>query len=119
MATLRRAPQTRKPICSQACTLNCGVSNYGHLENGRRVPGQCVGGLAWVADDVMGYTKYSGGGVEVPAAPNFSLKKEAWLLELCNSLGLDVWFPLVMIPWFIRCRELGIHEIRGYPIRPG
>jgi len=108
----------RRPICSQACTLNCGVSNYGYLEDGRAVPGQCIGGLAWVADDVMGYTKYSGGGMEVPAAPNFSLKKEAWLLELCNSLGLDVWFRLVMVPWFVRCRELGISEIRGYPIKP-
>ena len=119
MATLPPgAADKRKPICSQACTFNCGVSNYGYLEDGRAVPGQCVGGLAWVADDVMGYTKYSGGGMEVPAAPNFSLKKEAWLLELCNSLGLDVWFRLVMVPWFIRCRELGISEIRGYPIEP-
>jgi len=119
MATLPPGvAQKRKPICSQACTFNCGVSNYGFLEDGRAVPGQCVGGLAWVAEDVMGYTRYSGGGMEVPAAPNFGLKKEAWLLELCNSLGLDVWFRLVMIPWLIRCRELGIDAIRGYPIRP-
>ena len=64
MATLPPgAADKRKPICSQACTFNCGVSNYGYLEDGRAVPGQCVGGLAWVADDVMGYTKYSGGGM--------------------------------------------------------
>jgi aldehyde:ferredoxin oxidoreductase len=119
MATLPPgAVKTRKPICSQACTLNCGVSNYGYLEDGRAVPGQCVGGLAWVADDVMAYTKYDGGGVKVPAARNFGLKKEAWLLELCNSLGLDVWFRLVMQPFFFRCVELGVTEIRGCAIRP-
>ena len=119
MATLPPgAAGKRKPICSQACTFNCGVSNYGYLEDGRAVPGQCVGGLAWVADDVMAYTKYDAGGMRVPPAQNFGLKKEAWLLELCNNLGLDVWFRLVMIPWFVRCRELGIDEIRGYPIRP-
>jgi aldehyde:ferredoxin oxidoreductase len=119
MATLEPgAAQKRKPICSQACTFNCGVSNYGYLEDGRAVPAQCVGGLAWVGERLMESTRYSGGAMEVPAARNFGLKKEAWLLELCNSLGLDVWFRLVMQPFFFRCRELGVDEIRGHPIRP-
>ena len=78
-----------------------------------------MGGLAWVADDVMAlHEVQTAAACEVPPAQNFGLKKEAWLLELCNNLGLDVWFRLVMIPWFIRCRELGIDEIRGYPIQP-
>jgi aldehyde:ferredoxin oxidoreductase len=37
---------------------------------------------------------------------------------MCNSLGLDLWFRIVMQPWFIRCNQLGIHQIRGYPIEP-
>lgn len=119
MATLPPgAAAKRKPICSQACTFNCGVSNYGYLEDGRAVPGQCVGGVVWVAADAMTHTKYEGGGMRVPAGRNFGLKKEAWLLELCNSLGLDVWFRLVMQPFFFRCLELGITEIRGHPLRP-
>jgi aldehyde:ferredoxin oxidoreductase len=109
----------RKPICSQACTFNCGVGRYGVTEDGRTVPGQCVGGLAWVDEKLMESTRYSGGGMEVPAARNFGLAKEAWLLELCNSLGLDLWFRLVMQPWFVRCRQLGIEQIRGHPIEPG
>jgi len=112
------AIQRRKPICSQACTFNCGVSNYGYLEDGRAVPGQCIGGLAWVSEHALTLTRYSGAGLEVPAARNFGLKKEAWLLELCNSLGLDLWFRLVMQPWFIACRQHGITAIRGYPIEP-
>jgi aldehyde:ferredoxin oxidoreductase len=112
------ARSTRRPVCSQACTFNCGVSNYGYLEDGRAVPGQCVGGLAWVGEGMMDLTRYEGGDVRVPPARNFGLKKEAWLLELCNSLGLDVWFRLVMQPFFFRCIELGISEIRGYPLKP-
>ena len=38
--------------------------------------------------------------------------------ELCNDLGLDLWFRLVMQPWLIRARELGIDAIRGYRIAP-
>jgi aldehyde:ferredoxin oxidoreductase len=118
MATLPPgAADKRKPICSQACTFNCGVSNYGYLENGRAVPGQCVGGLAWVGEFLQG-TKYDAGGMYVPPAPNYSLKKEAWLLELCNNLGLDVWFRLVLIPFFIRCIELGVTAIRGHELMP-
>jgi aldehyde:ferredoxin oxidoreductase len=112
------AAQKRKPICSQACTLNCAVGNYGYLEDGRAVPAQCVGGLCWVDEEGMSHTLYDAGGMRVPAARNFGLKKEAWLLELCNSLGLDVWFRLVMLPFFCRCLELGIDQIRGHPIRP-
>jgi aldehyde:ferredoxin oxidoreductase len=108
----------KRPICSQSCIFNCLVSNYGYTVHGRRVPGQCVGGVAWMSDDFMKHTKYSGGGVEVPASKNFGLCEETSLHELCNSLGLDLWFRLVMQPWFIRCKELGIHEIRGHPIEP-
>ena len=108
----------RRPVCSQACTLDCTVSSYGTTEDGRTVPGQCVGGLAWYSEHTMELTRYSGDGMEVPAARNFGLKKEAWLLELCNSLGLDLWFRLVMQPWFIRCRDLGVSEIHGYRLEP-
>ena len=105
-----------RPICSQSCIFNCLVSSFGHTVDGRRVPGQCVGGVAWVSEDFMKNTKYSGGGVEVPASKNFGLCEETSLHELCNSLGLDLWFRVVMQPWFIRCKELGIHEIRGHRI---
>jgi aldehyde:ferredoxin oxidoreductase len=56
--------------------------------------------------------------VEIPSAPNFKLEKEVPLHELCNSLGLDLWFRLVMQPWFIRCTQLGINEIQGHAIKP-
>ena len=108
----------QRPVCSQACTFNCIVSSYGHTVDGRRVPGQCIGGLVWVSEDHMEATKYSGGGIEVPAGKNYGLCEEVSLHELCNSLGLDLWFRLVMQPWFIRCRQLGIDQIRGFPIEP-
>ena len=119
MATLAPgASEKRKPICSQACTLNCGVSSYGYLEDGRAVPGQCVGGLVWAGEEAMRLTEYDAGGMRVPPGRNFEQKREAWLLERCNSLGLDLWFRLVMQPFFLRCLELGVDAIRGYPLRP-
>jgi aldehyde:ferredoxin oxidoreductase len=107
-----------RPVCSQACIYNCLASSFGHTVDGRRVPGQCVGGLAWVSEDFMKHTEYSGGGVEIPPSKNFGLCEETSLHELCNSLGLDLWFRLVMQPWLIRCHELGVYEIRGYTFEP-
>ncbi len=107
-----------RPVCSQSCLYNCLASSYGHTIDGRRTPGQCIGGVAWVSDDFLLNTKYSGGGVEIPPSKNFGRCEETSLHELCNSLGLDLWFRLVMQPWFIRCKQLGIHEIRGHPIEP-
>jgi len=66
----------------------------------------------------MNWTKYSGGGIEVPAGKHFETGEEAQLHEICNSLGLDLWFRLVMQPWFIRCTQLGIKEMLGYSIGP-
>lgn len=108
----------KRPVCSQSCIFNCLVSNYGHTVDGRRVPGQCVGGVAWMSEDFMKHTQYSGGGVEIPPSRNFGLCEETSLHELCNSLGLDLWFRVVMQPWFIRCKQLGIHQIRGHPLEP-
>ncbi len=108
----------QRPVCSQACTFNCQVGNYGKANDDRRIPGHCIGGIAWMTKDFMVATKYSGGGVEIPPAGNFGLCEEAELHELCNSLGMDSWFRLVMQPWFIRCNELGIHEIRGFSLKP-
>ena len=106
----------RRPICSQGCTFNCFVSHYSRAADGRRVPGQCIS-AAWVGD-LMKDTRYTGGGVEVPPGKNFEPGQEAVLHELCNSLGLDLWFRLVMQPWFIRCKQLGVHEIRGHFLEP-
>jgi aldehyde:ferredoxin oxidoreductase len=107
-----------RPVCSQACVYDCSVGSFGYAENGRRSPGWCIGGLTWVTEDYMKHTAYAGGGIEVPPGRNFGLSREAPLHELCNSLGLDLWFRLVMQPWFIRCRQLGIHRVRGFPIEP-
>ena len=115
---LNRKGLKPRPICSQGCTFNCFVSNTGTTVDGRVVPGQCIGGLAWMSDKVMEFTYYHGGGVEVPAAKNYGLCEEVTLHERANSLGLDQWFRLVYQPWFIACEQRGIHEIRGYPIRP-
>jgi aldehyde:ferredoxin oxidoreductase len=108
----------QRPVCSQACTFNCQVGNYGKSNDGRRIPGHCVGGIAWMTKGFMANTRYSGGGVEIPPAENFGLCEEAELHELCNSLGLDSWFRLVMQPWFIRCQQLGINHIRGHELNP-
>jgi aldehyde:ferredoxin oxidoreductase len=112
------ARKESRPICSQACTFNCLNSSYSYAEDGRRIPAQCVGSWAWVGGDNMRDTLYDGGGIHVPPGRNFSRHKEVWLHEQCNSLGLDVWFRLVMQPWFIRCTQLGVTEIRGYPVAP-
>ena len=111
--------QKPRPICSQGCTFNCFVSSYGTTVDGRVVPGQCIGGQAWMSDNVMEYTYYKGGNVEVPAGRNFGLCEEVTLHERCNSLGLDQWFRLVIQPWLFACVQRGISEIRGYPIAPG
>jgi aldehyde:ferredoxin oxidoreductase len=108
----------RRPVCSQACTFDCQVGTYGKASDGRLIPGHCVGGIAWMNPGSMAATRYSGGGVEIPPARNFGLCEEAGLHERCNSLGLDSWFRLVMQPWFIRCNQLGVHQIRGFPLEP-
>ena len=108
--------EIERPVCSQACTFNCGSSHYARAGDGRRIPGQCVEPL-W-RNGKMYLTEYSGGGMEVPPGVNFEKKKEVVLHELCNKLGLDLWFRFVMQPWFIRCKQLGINEIRGIRIEP-
>jgi aldehyde:ferredoxin oxidoreductase len=117
VAILRHDDKRQRPVCSQACTNNCLGSSYGHTVDGRRIPAQCIGG-SWRSESGMKSTRYTGGGVEVPAGKNFGRCEEVSLHELCNSLGLDLWFRLVMQPWFIRCKQLGVHRIRGYPIEP-
>ena len=106
-----------RPVCSQACTFNCFVSVYHCATDGRRVPAWCIGPI-WRSENGMELTYYSAGGVEVPRGKNFDMPREVSLHELCNDLGLDLWFRLVMQPWFIRCEESGINEIRGHPIEP-
>ena len=107
----------RRPICSQACTFNCLTSDYGVAMDGRRLPGHCIGNV-WLGSSGMRKTRYSGGGIEIPAAVNFAPHEEARLHELCNSLGLDLWFRLVMQPWLMRCRQLGVEKIRRFSIEP-
>ncbi len=102
-----------RPTCSQACTFNCWDGAYGLAEDGRRVPGHCVG-LMYVESAYMDDTAYDGGSIRIPPSPNFTLPVEVRLHELCNDLGIDLWFRLVMQPWFLRCVELGVHEIRGF-----
>jgi aldehyde:ferredoxin oxidoreductase len=106
------------PICSQTCTFDChAATSYGQTKDGRRVPGTCIGGML-LSNSGMKNTEYTGGGVRVPPGKNFGYSEEASLHQACNSLGLDLWLRLVMQPWFIRCKQLGINEIRGYPIEP-
>jgi aldehyde:ferredoxin oxidoreductase len=103
--------------CSQACIFDCFGNFYGYMADGRRVPANCVG-TSWTVAKEMQLTRYTGGGIEIPSSKNFALEKEVPLHELCNSLGLDLWFRLVMQPWLTRCTQLGINEIWGYPIAP-
>jgi len=112
------ARKEHRPICSQACTFNCLNGHYVRTGTGRRIPSHCIGSWAWVGGNNMADTQYNGGGMHVPPGENFTHRQEVWLHEQCNNLGLDLWFRLVMQPWFIRCTQLGVNEIRGYPIAP-
>ncbi|RPJ50299.1 MAG: hypothetical protein EHM21_05285, partial [Chloroflexi bacterium] len=118
IGALRNHKEKPRPICSQGCTFNCYVSSYGTTVDGRTVPGQCIGGLAWMSNNVMELTYYYSSSMQVPAAKNFGFCEEVTLHERCNSLGLDQWFRLVIQPWLVACEQQGIHELRGYPIRP-
>jgi len=108
----------KRPICSQACNFNCMVSRFAETVDGRQIPGQCIAGVWNSGGNMMKHTRYHGGGVEVPEGVNYGLCEEVTMHEECNDLGLDLWFRLVMQPWFIRCEQLGIHDIRGFPIKP-
>lgn len=107
-----------RPVCSQACTFNCMDGAYARDENGRRVSGYCVGGWVYLQACLMEATAYTGANVRVPPGKNHPLPDEVRLHQLCNDLGIDLWFRLVMVPWFIRCRELGVSQIRGCRIVP-
>ncbi|HHX65963.1 MAG TPA: hypothetical protein GX702_13865 [Chloroflexi bacterium] len=107
----------RRPVCSQSCRFNCGVAHYRRTRSGRTIPTFCIGPI-WVSEDSMSLTAYDAAGVRVPAACNFGVEYEGDLHQLCNRLGLDLWFRLVMQPWLIRCTELGLREIRGHAIAP-
>jgi aldehyde:ferredoxin oxidoreductase len=107
--------QTPRPTCSQACTFNCRDGAYALSEDGRRVPGHCVGQI-YLEAMYMDGSAYQGGDIEIPPSPNFALPAEVRMHELCNDLGVDLWFRLVMQPWFLRCVELGVHQIRGFPL---
>lgn len=118
---LGREIHKRRPICSQACTFNCVNSTYEQTEDGRLVPGQCVGSFIMEIRDnknKLKSTYYKGGGVEVPEGRSFGLCEEVTLKEDCDRLGLDLWHRLVMQPWLVACTQHGINEIRGYPIAP-
>lgn len=116
-ALRERDPKLRRPVCSQACPFDCMVSSYEQLADGRLVPGQCIT-VVWRSEHLMAKTHYTGGDIKMPPGVNFEKCKEVALHELCNNLGLDLWFRLVMQPWFIRCRELGITHIRGFEVEP-
>ncbi|MBN1314424.1 MAG: hypothetical protein JXA42_03115 [Anaerolineales bacterium] len=107
----------RVPACSQACIFNCIIGGYARNKKGRLIPGFCIG-ADWRMHPMMDGTKYEGGGVKVPAGITFDNPSEIELHELCNALGVDLWFRIVMQPWFVRCQQLGIHQIRGYSIEP-
>lgn len=108
----------RRPVCSQACTFNCLVADYGEAADGRRLVGHCIGLYPYLTSTGADGTRYSGGGVEVPAGVNFGKATDALLHQECNDLGLDLWFRLAMHPWFMRCQQLGVKAIRGFPIEP-
>lgn len=108
----------RRPVCSQACTFNCLIADYGEATDGRKLVGHCIGLYPYLTATGADGTRYSGGGVEVPAGINFGKATDALLHQECNDLGLDLWFRLAMHPWFIRCQQLGIKTIRGFPIEP-
>ncbi|MHB1134275.1 MAG: aldehyde ferredoxin oxidoreductase N-terminal domain-containing protein [Chloroflexota bacterium] len=109
----------KRPVCSQACTNNCQTNYYGQTADGRRVAGCCIGGRIWLGEGArfLG-SGYEGGWVRVPAGVNYSPAQEGDLHELFNGLGLDLYLRLIIVPWLLRCRELGLERLAGYPIDP-
>lgn len=105
------ADKSPRPVCSQACTCNCVVNSFSRLDDGRRKPQACIGPV-WTGGG-MADTAYSSERVQAPPSKNFG-KRDVALHELCNSLGLDLWFRLVLQPWLIRARQLGVRQIRGF-----
>jgi aldehyde:ferredoxin oxidoreductase len=107
-----------KAACSQACLFDCRTADSrARAPDGRRIPGFCIEGLA-LGNAGMAGTAYEGGGVVVPAGENFGAPAELRFYALCNDLGLDLWFRIVMQPWLIRCRQVGVDRIRGHRLEP-
>ena len=104
-----------RPVCSQSCRFTCLVSSYQRAADGRRLPAVCAGNT-WSSG--MAMTRYSGGGIEVPACKDFARSRSVALHELCNDLGLDLFLRMTLQPWLIRCAQLGVETIRGYPLAP-
>ncbi len=104
-----------QPVCSQACTFNCRANHCYQTEDGRVAPAVCIG-TVWAHGGMDG-TLYEAGGVRVPPGSNYP-DRDRRLHQLCNDLGLDLWFRLAMQPWLMRCHELGMTSIRGYPLQP-
>jgi len=104
-----------RPVCTTSCRYNCILSNYVRVPGGRRMPTAC-NSMMWMGH--MDATRYSGGGVEIPAGVDFDEGQSAWLIELCNNLGLDLYLRTTLHPWLVRCTELGVREIRGHPLAP-
>ncbi len=101
---LRKQRTAPKPVCSQACTFNCtGQRLWAARRWAAGTPGVCIGGV-WRGENSMSETPLLQRGSQgAPAGVSFGAANEAALHELCNSLGLDLWFRLVMQPWLIRC----------------
>jgi aldehyde:ferredoxin oxidoreductase len=114
----RAGARKRRPVCSQACPFNCQVGVYGEAEDGRLIPGYCIGAHLLSEENGLRLTRYTGGGLEVPAGANFSRRQESGLHQKCNDLGLDLWLRLVMQPWLVACLQHGVRAIRGFPIAP-
>jgi len=111
------APTRRHPICSQACTFKCWTGVYVEGPGGRRLPGWCVAPVLRNPKG-MAYTLYEGGGIRVPPGVNFEPDQDAHLHELSNTLGMDMWLRINLQPYLVRCKELGVEEIRGARIEP-
>ena len=116
-------PATR-PICSQSCSVNCRIGQV-VFNVPRRFTGKgiirahqsfCIGGI-WLSSKPQ--AEYEGGGIRVPPITGWEPEKGgAELHMLCDDLGIDLWVLLTLQPWFARCVELGMKELRGLKLRP-
>jgi len=107
------AARPARPVCSQSCTFNCWAGRINELPDGRRTTCFCIAPVVLNKRGIVD-TSYEGGGLSIPNVPCFGPEQEAGWLDLCNRLGLDLWFRLIMLPWLVKGRQLGVDQIRGH-----
>ena len=114
----RRKP--KGPVCSQSCTVDCHVTELHVVEGQPDTVTTCIGGIYIGSGDdlVCDYSEYESDMLSTPSCRRFVLGDGIRVHSTANSLGLDLWLLVTLQPWFLRCLEEGVKEIRGTVLQP-